>query len=279
MLNLLRAARQGQNQYKSLFSKGVAAGVGAASLIGGVAYADDALHAPEMPWSHHGHFSAYDTASLRRGYEVYRQVCSTCHSMEFMAFRNLVGTTHTEEQAKMIAVNTEITDGPNEEGEMFTREGKLADAFPAPYENDEKARFINGGALPVDLSCVSKARHQGEDYVFSLLSGYREPPAGVSIREGLYYNPYFPGGAIAMPPPLMRDSTEYEDDTEASISQQAKDVATFLAFVSEPEADARKKMGVKAMITIGAALLITGYYKRWKWNVLKTRRISYLTKI
>lgn len=212
---------------------------------------------------------------MRRGYEVYRQVCSTCHSMNMVCFRNLVGHTHTEEQAKALAMSYEIEDGPNDEGEMFERPGKLSDHFPAPYANEETARYINGGALPPDMSCVSKARHGEENYVFSLLTGYREPPAGVSLRDGLHWNMYFPGGAISMAPPLSDDGVEYEDGTYASVSQQAKDVATFLAWTSEPDTDTRKEMGLQFVGTVMLAAVSAGYYKRFKWNIFKTRKIRY----
>uniref|UniRef100_A0A8C7X4W8 Cytochrome c-1 n=1 Tax=Oryzias sinensis TaxID=183150 RepID=A0A8C7X4W8_9TELE len=169
------------------------------------------LHPPNYPWSHAGPLSALDHSSIRRGYQVYKQVCSACHSMEYLAFRNLVGVSHTEDEMKAIAEEVEVVDGPDENGEMFTRPGKLSDYFPKPYANPEAARAANNGALPPDLSYIVNARHGGEDYVFSLLTGYCEPPAGVSVREGLYYNPYFPGQAIGMAPPIYNEILEYED--------------------------------------------------------------------
>lgn len=254
-----------------------AAGVAAGSLLTvGVAFAsDDGMHPQHYDWSHKGYFSAFDTNALRRGYEVYRQVCSTCHSMDTLAYRNLVGVTHTEDQAKMIAASVEVKDGPNDEGEMFTRPGVLADRFVRPYDNDEMARFVNGGALPPDFSQLAKARHGGEDYIFSLLTGYREPPAGVQVRQGLYYNTYFPGGAIAMAPPLNDGQIENEDGTPATVSQMAKDVATFMAWASEPETDERKKAGVKWITFLIGMAAVTGWYKRFKWSIYKTRKIQY----
>lgn len=139
-----------------------------------------------------------------------------------------MGVTHTTEELVEMASEVDVVDGPNDEGEMFERPGKLTDALPSPYQNEEQGRLANGGALPPDLSLMVKARHAGQDYLFSLLTGYCDPPEGKAMMPGLYYNPYFPGGAIAMPPPLNDDGVEYEDGTPATISQQARDVVQFL---------------------------------------------------
>ena len=231
------------------------------------------LHAPQYPWPHNGVFSSYDAASIRRGHQVYQQVCAACHSVEQLSFRNLVGVAYTEEEVKEMAEEVEVEDGPNDEGEMFERPGKLSDKLPSPYANEQAARFANGGAYPPDLSLITKARHDGQNYVFSLLTGYREAPAGVSVREGLYYNPYFPGGAIAMPKMLADGGVEYDDGTEATESQQAKDVTTFLAWAAEPEHDERKLMGVKFLTAMLMLWVCAVYYKRWKWAPIKSRRI------
>ncbi|XP_021464740.1 cytochrome c1, heme protein, mitochondrial [Oncorhynchus mykiss] len=233
------------------------------------------LHPPNYPWTHSGMLSALDHGSIRRGYQVYKQVCSACHSMEYLAFRNLVGVSHTEAEVKVLAEEIEVVDGPDESGEMFTRPGKLSDYFPKPYPNPEAARAANGGALPPDLSYIVNARHGGEDYVFSLLTGYCEPPAGVEVREGLYYNPYFPGQAIGMAPPIYNEVLEFEDGTPATMSQVAKDVCTFLRWAAEPEHDQRKRMGLKLLM--GSAILVplVYYMKRHRWSVLKSRKIAY----
>ncbi|KAM9524921.1 cytochrome c1, heme protein, mitochondrial-like isoform 1-T1 [Salvelinus alpinus] len=233
------------------------------------------LHPPNYPWTHNGMLSALDHGSIRRGYQVYKQVCSACHSMEYLAFRNLVGVSHTEAEVKVLAEEIEVVDGPDESGEMFTRPGKLSDYFPKPYPNPEAARAANGGALPPDLSYIVSARHGGEDYVFSLLTGYCEPPAGVEVREGLYYNPYFPGQAIGMAPPIYNEVLEFEDGTPATMSQVAKDVCTFLRWAAEPEHDQRKRMGLKLLM--GSAILVplVYYMKRHRWSVLKSRKIAY----
>lgn len=240
------------------------------------ALSDDVVHPPAFPWSHTGFASAYDCGALRRGFQVYRQVCATCHSIKQIHYRELIGVTHTKDELVEMASEVEVVDGPNDSGEMFERPAKLTDPLPSPYSNDEEGRMANGGALPPDLSLMVKARHNGQDYLFSLLTGYCDAPAGKEMMPGLYYNPYFPGGAIAMPPPLNDGGVEYEDGTVATITQQAKDVVEFLNWCAEPEADARKKEGVTAMMVLTFCILMTGYYKRLKWGPYKTRSISYL---
>lgn len=254
------------------------AGGGALAVVStsSVAFMDEAehgLHAPAYPWSHDGILSSYDHASIRRGHQVYQQVCATCHSMSLVAYRDLIGVAYTEDEVKALAAEVEVEDGPNDEGEMFLRPGKPSDHLPSPYPNEQAARFANGGAYPPDLSLITKARHDGQNYVFALLTGYREPPAGISVREGLHYNAYFPGGAIAMPKMLIDGGVEYEDGTPATESQMAKDVTTFLAWAAEPEMDERKLMGIKWILGISLVLLQAIYYKRWRWSPIKSRRV------
>lgn len=256
--------------------------MGVSLLIGGGVFlsnqkvkADDGLQPASYPWDHGSMFKGFDHASIRRGYLVYKQVCATCHSLDRIAWRNLVDVAFTEEEAKAMAAEVEYKDGPDAEGEMFDRPGKLSDYMPRPYPNENAARFANNGAYPPDLSLIVKARGRHEDYVFALLTGYRESPAGVSIREGLHYNPYFPGGAIAMAQPLSNDQVEYDDGTPASISQMAKDVSTFLAWASEPEHDYRKRAGLKAMLIFTLMIIPTFYWKRLKWAPVKSRIIQF----
>jgi len=237
--------------------------------------AEVGLHPPAYPWNHKGFFDTFDHASIRRGFQVYREVCSACHSLDRIAWRNLVGVSHTADEARILAEEVEYTDGPNDQGENFQRPGKLSDYLPAPYPNEQAARAGNGGALPPDLSLIIKARHGGADYVHSLLTGYIDPPAGVEVREGLNYNPYFPGGAIAMARVLFDGVVEYPDGTPATTSQMAKDVVTFLSWASEPEHDERKKMGLKAVIIMSSLFLISIYVKRFKWSSIKNRKIVY----
>lgn len=233
------------------------------------------LHPPKYPWSHSGTFHSLDHASVRRGYEVYKQVCAACHSLKFVAYRNLVGTIMTEEEAKREAEEAQIEDGPDETGAMFMRPGKLSDHFPDPYANDEAARYANNGALPPDLSYIVNARHGGEDYVFSLLTSYCDPPAGVVLQDGQYFNPYFPGGAISMAQALYNEVLEYSDGTPATSSQLAKDVCTFLKWAAEPEFDDRKRIAIKVLMVFSVLLPVVWYWKRHKWMSIKTRKIEF----
>ncbi|KAJ7880308.1 cytochrome C1 family-domain-containing protein [Mycena olivaceomarginata] len=225
--------------------------------------------------SEKGLFDTFDHASIRRGYQVYREVCAACHSLDRIAWRNLVGVSHTADEARAMAEEVEYQDGPNDEGEMFMRPGKLADYMPGPYPNEEAARAGNAGALPPDLSLMTQARHGGANYVFALITGYVDPPAGVEVREGMNYNPFFPGGAIGMARVLFDGLVEYEDGTPATTSQMAKDVVTFLHWAAEPELDERKKNGIKAVILFSTLTLLSLYVKRFKWTPIKNRKILY----
>jgi len=258
---------------------GAAVGLGAAASMP-VAHASGGFQLePVHPnWHHNSSWAAhFDARALRRGYEVYRQICSTCHSMRFLNFRNLVGVTHSEAQAKLIAQTYEFKDGPNDQGEYFERKGRLTDPFPSPYENNEQGRMANGGALPPDLSLMAKARPGGEDYIFSLLTGYRPQPAGVNLRSGLHYNPYFPDGAISMGPPLTDDNLiENEDGTPSSVPQMASDVSAFLTWAAEPHNNARKFMITKFAIGLFFAGNFCYYWKCHRWSMLKNRRIYWI---
>jgi len=265
---------------KKLFwsSVGVIGTTGVVILIGierSVQAGEMQAHAPHLPWSHGGFIDALDHTSVRRGYEVYKQVCAACHSMNYMCFRNLVGVTHTEAEAKAEAEETMVRDGPNEEGNYFMRPGKLSDHFGKPYENEEAARFANNGAYPPDLSLIANARHGGEDYIFHLLTGFADPPAGVVLREGQYYNPYFAGGALSMAPPLYNEVLEYSDGTPATMSQTAKDVSTFLRWAAEPEHDTRKRWTIKMNLIMAMLFGISFYLKRHVWSGLKSKKLAF----
>lgn len=255
------------------------AGFGGASyalILDQAVFASDlTLHPPAYPWRHSGIFQSFDHASIRRGYQVYKQVCAACHSMHYLCYRHLVDVSHTEDEARVEAEEIMVLDGPDDEGNMFERPGKLSDRFPKPYANDEAARAANNGALPPDLTYITSARHGGEDYIFSILCGYCDPPAGISLQEGTYYNPYFAGGAISMAQALYNEIIEYDDGTPATQSQLAMDVVTFLKWAAEPEHDQRKKMAMKALVIFGALLSLSYYYKRHKWSVLKSRKIAF----
>merc|ERR1711991_68909 len=252
------------------------AGAGAALGLSMMNHAnDDVMHAPAFPWPNSKPWQAFDHASIRRGWTVYKEVCAACHSLEFVAYRNLVGNVLTEEEAKAEAADIDVVDGPDKDGEMYDRPGKLTDFIPRPYANDEAGRSANNNALPPDLSVMIKARHGGPDYIFALLTGYRNPPAGVTVSEPLYYNPYFPGGAIAMAQALTDDMIEYDDGTPATIGQMAKDVSHFLAWTAEPEHDERKQFGMKNFIVAGVMAVASLYWKRQKWAPQKSRKIKF----
>jgi ubiquinol-cytochrome c reductase cytochrome c1 subunit len=256
---------------------GAVAGTGvatAAAVYNSAVFASDGVLAPtKMPWDFDGYLTTYDAGAIRRGHQVYSQVCASCHGLRAIAYRNLVGVCYSEEEAKAMAEDVEFADGPNDEGEMFDRPGKLSDYFPSPYPNEEAARFANNGAYPPDLSLITKARVGGADYVFALLTGYKDVPAGLQPRDTQYYNPYFPGGWIGMPQPIKEGAVEYEDGTSPTVTQMAKDVCVFLTWAAEPEADERKLMGFKMMSALTVLFGFTWWYKRRTWSVIKNRRL------
>ncbi|KAI9745655.1 MAG: cytochrome c1 [Claussenomyces sp. TS43310] len=238
--------------------------------------AEEGLHAPKYPWVHAQWNKTFDHQALRRGFQVYQEVCSSCHSLSRVPYRSLVGVSHTVDEAKVMAEENEYDSEPNDEGEIEKRPGKLSDYLPSPYKNDEAARAANNGALPPDLSLITKARHGGCDYIFSLLTGYpEEPPAGATVGAGLNFNPYFPGTGIAMARVLYDGLVDYEDGTQASTSQMAKDVVEFLNWSAEPEMDQRKKMGMKVLIISSALFALSVWVKRYKWSSIKTRKLKY----
>ena len=206
----------------------------------------------------------YDQASLTA--QVYKEVCATCHSLNFISFRNLTDLGFNENEVKAIAAEFQVEDGPNNEGDMFERAAIPSDMWPSPYPNDNAARASNNGALPPDLSLMVDARAGGADYLYALLSGYHETPQVKEIGEGMYYNAYYPGNQIAMPSPLVEDGVEYGDGTRATLVQQARDVTAFLAWATEPNMEQRKRMGVMVIIFL---LVMTGlfYYSKKKiWS-------------
>ena len=232
--------------------------VGLAAVLAAASPAARAEGEPQIEhetWSFDGLFGTYDRAAALRGLQVYRQVCSTCHSLNLIAFRNLEDLGLSEAQVKEIAASYQITDGPNDQGEMFKRPGRPADHFPPPFPNEQAARAANNGALPPDLSLIIKARDGHADYVYSILNGFKPTPPGVTLAPGMNYNVAFPGHQIAMPPPLADGAVDYPDKTKATVPQMAHDVVTFLAWASEPHMEARKRMGVKVILFL---LVLTG---------------------
>lgn len=234
----------------------------------GLAAAAEGAHPEKRDWPQDGIFGSFDRAALQRGFQVFKEVCSNCHSVKYLRFRDLAGIGLDEETIKALASEYTVIDGPNDDGEMYERSAKPFDAFPPPFPNPQAARAANGGALPPDLSLIVKAREQGADYIYALLTGYGEPPEGEQGLPGAFYNRYFPGGWIAMPPPLSDDLVEYPDGTPATAEQMASDVTQFLSWLAEPELEERKALGLKFMLFV---LVMTGIfyaYKRKVWSRL-----------
>lgn len=225
-------------------------------------------------WSFKGLLGKFDRGSLQRGYQVYTEVCSSCHSMKYVSYRNLAeegGPEFTEEQAKAIAANFEVLDGPNSDGEMFTRPAKLSDKFVMPYENVKAAQAANGGAYPPDMSVLAKARSGGVDYIYSVLLGYEDPPAGVILDDGVYYNKYMYGNNIKMSQPLSDGLVEYSDGTVASEEQMAKDVTTFLMWAAEPHLESRHKMGFKAILYLIILTILVYFSMKKIWSRIESK--------
>ena len=224
-------------------------------------------------WSFKGLFGKFDRGALQRGYQVYTEVCSSCHSMKYVSYRNLAekgGPEFTEEQVKVIAASFEVKDGPNADGEMFTRPGKLSDKFVMPYENVKAAQAANGGAYPPDMSVLVKARGGGVDYIYSLLQGYEDPPAGMNLDEGVYYNKYMYGNKMKMSNQLSNGLVEYADGTDATVEQMSKDVTTFLMWTAEPHLEARHQMGFKAIVYLIILTILVYFSMKRIWSRVKT---------
>jgi ubiquinol-cytochrome c reductase cytochrome b/c1 subunit len=254
----------------------------ASLLLASGALADTANSEPEAPrhdvhWSFEGPMGLYDPQQLQRGFQVYKEVCSACHSLNRVAFHTLSepgGPGFTEEQAKAIAATYKIPADPNDQGELFdssgnrlTRPGTIADYFTPPFANEQAARAANNGALPPDLSVIVKAREGGPNYVFSILTGFgKTPPAGFHVLDGKYYNPWFAGRNISMPPPLTDGSVTYADGTKATVEQEAQDVVAFLEWSAEPKMDERKQIGFGAMIFLIflSGLAYLAYRRLWR---------------
>ena len=228
-------------------------------------------------WSFKGIFGTFDRASLQRGYQIYQEVCSGCHSVQYLSYRNLSekgGPEFSVEEAKAIAAQFEVEDGPNSDGEMFMRPGRLSDKFVKPYPNVEASTVANGGAYPPDMSVLAKARKGGADYIYSLLLGYEEPPAGFEIDEGVYYNKYMPGNKIKMTAPLSDGLVEYSDGTQSTTAQMAKDITTFLVWTAEPHLESQHKIGFKAIIYLIVLLTLVYMSKQKVWSRFGSNNIE-----
>tara|TARA_B100001121_G_scaffold272389_1_gene258881 strand:+ start:155 stop:937 length:783 start_codon:yes stop_codon:yes gene_type:complete len=228
----------------------------------------------KVDWSFKGLTGKFDRASLQRGFQVYKEVCASCHSMKYLSYRNLSqpgGPEFSEQEVKAIAASFEIEDGPDSQGEMFTRPGKPSDKFKNPYPNVQAASAANGGAYPPDMSVLVKARKGGANYIYSVLVGYEDPPPGVNLDDGVYYNKYMAGNKIKMPNNLSDGLVEYADGTESTVDQMAKDVTTFLSWAAEPELEERHKTGVKVIIYLVLLTILVYLSMKKIWSRIDTK--------
>ncbi len=259
----------------------------AGSLVGLATAASAQEAAPPVPprqsWSFSGPFGQFDRGQLQRGFKVYKEVCSVCHGLKYVAFRDLEALGYSEGQVKSIAGEYKIQDGPNDQGEMFERNGRPADYFPTPWPNENAARARYNG-VPPDMSVLAKARsysrgfpwfifdmftqfqEQGPDYIHAIMTGYKaKAPEGVTLPPGSFYNEYFPGHAIAMPPPLTDKRVDYTDGSPTTVDQYAKDVAAFLVWAAEPQMEARKRIGFQVMIFLIVLSTLLYFTKKKVW--------------
>ncbi len=245
---------------------------------------------PKNKWSFAGPFGKFDEGQLQRGFKVYREVCATCHGLKLIAFRNLAdpgGPGFSTAQAGAVAAEYQIQDGPNDQGEMFQRPGRLADYFPSPFPNDQAAR-ARYNAVPPDLSVIAKARgfetpfpfwvlnlftqyqEQGPDYIAALLQGYEDkPPEGITVPPGSFYNKYYPAHAIVMPPPLTDGRVDYTDGAPTTVEQYAKDISAFLMWTAEPKLVQRKRVGLQVFIFLILLSVLLYFTKKKVWHAVR----------
>jgi ubiquinol-cytochrome c reductase cytochrome c1 subunit len=250
-------------QKRSILLNGMAAVAAVVAVLFIAADPHHDVHIEKEQWSFQGFFGKFDHAQVRRGFQVYQEVCSACHSMDLLAYRNLQTIGFSEDEVKSIAESVQVMDGPNDAGEMFERPGKASDAFRAPFPNEQAARAANNGALPPDLSLIARSRagkgflgYEGADYLHALLTGYKEPPADFQLQEGMSYNEAFHGHQIAMPQPLSGDTLE----------EQSRDVSVFLTWAGEPNLEARHLTGLKVMLFLVVFTLLFYAAKRKIWS-------------
>ena len=238
------------------------------------ANAEEKINLLKTDWSFKGLFGKFDRGSLQRGYQVYTEVCASCHSMKYVSYRNLSekgGPEFSVEQVKAIASSFEVVDGPNDNGEMFTRSAKLSDKFVKPYENVKAAQAANGGAYPPDMSVLIKARSGGANYIYSVLLGYEDPPADIILDDGVYYNKYMYGNRIKMPKVLEDDLIQYGDGTPATEEQMAKDITTFLMWTAEPHLEARHRIGFKAIVYLIILTILVYFSMKKIWSRIESK--------
>lgn len=221
---------------------------------------------PKIEWPFKGPLGSFDKAAMQRGFQVYREVCSACHGLDHLYYRNLKTLGYSDAQINSVAAEYTVIDGPNDEGEMFDRPAKGADKFVNPFPNEKAARYANGGAYPPDLSLIGKARKDGANYVYALLTGYTEPPHDIEVVEGKHYNKYFPGHWISMAAPITDGMITYSNGESATVEQAAYDVVNFLSFAAAPEMIERKRLGVQVILflIVFAGLMYAVKKKIWK---------------
>ncbi len=230
--------------------------------------AGDALHPKQLKWAFDGMTGTFDRQSIQRGFKVYKEVCASCHSLRLLSYRNLTQIGFSPAEVKAVAAEYTVIDGPDDVGDMFERPALPSDRFASPFPNDQAARAANGGSLPPDLSLIVKARHDGANYLYSLLTGYKNAPSDVELSEGMYYNPYFPGGQIAMAPPLAEGLVSYDDGTPATVDQMSKDLVNFLQWAAEPEMEQRKSIGIKVLLYLVVFTVLFYFAKKRVWKRL-----------
>jgi len=237
-------------------------------------FAESSNELLKVDWSFKSFFGKFDRATLQRGYQVYNEVCASCHSLKYLSYRNLAekgGPEFSEDEAKAIASNFEVTDGPNSTGEMYMRPAKLSDKFVMPYANEEEAKSANGGAYPPDMSVLVKARKGGADYIYSILLGYDDPSEDIKLDDGVYYNKYMYGKKIKMSAPLSDDIVEYSDGTKATTEQMAKDVASFLMWASEPHLEQRHKIGFRVILYLIVLSALVYFSMKKIWSRIESK--------
>jgi ubiquinol-cytochrome c reductase cytochrome c1 subunit len=237
--------------------------------------AGDATKPLKVDWSFNGFFGTFDRAQLQRGFQVYKEVCASCHSMKHLSYRNLGekgGPEFSDAEVKAIAAGYQVKDGPNEDGEMFDRAGLPKDKFKSPYPNEKAARAVNGGAYPPDMSVLVKARAGGPNYIYSILMGYDEnPPADLKIEEGVYYNKFMAGKKIRMAKPLNDGSVEYSDGTKATVSQMSQDVTAFMTWAAEPHLEKRKRIGFKTILYLLIFSILVFFSMKKIWSRVESK--------
>lgn len=239
-------------------------------FISSVAGASEGGKQPkQMLWPFEGMFGQFDRQAAQRGAQVYIEVCAACHGVYNLYYRNLKDIGFSDAEVKQLALNYTVTDGPNAAGEMFERPATPSDRIKRPYPNEAAARASNNGAYPPDLSLIVKARHDGANHLYAILTGYEDPPKGMEMMPGLHYNPYFEGGQIAMPAPLMPNMVTYSDGTPATVEQMARDVVIFLQWAAEPEMEHRKSMGLKVLFFLSIFTVVFYVVKKKIWKKIE----------